>query len=1313
MRTMLLKTHPRRLSYVARHGRIAGMVTALFLPLLAFTTSALNAATTYHVSDALGNDANDGLTEITAVKTVAAALAKAVADDTVLVYDGTYLLTSELLLDKAVTLRSVNGRDAVALKQTVNNNRVASITAAGAVLSGFRITPAKSTSSAINGLGLNVTAAAMVTNCVIAGATGGGQNRSVTGGGIYMSAAGLIVDCIISNNVMDGAWGSGVAISAGTLDRCLVVGNKGGSQYSGGAGCGVWLSGSATVQNCLVVSNTSIHYGGAGVWMTGGTLQNCTIANNVGPANGAGLYQSAGAARNLVVFGNQPNEVHSEAGTLTHSCAPGLVTGTGNLSANPRFANAAGGEYRLSAGSPCVDAGTNATGVVSDFARAARPADGDDDSVARMDMGCHEFQIPAAGLWCGFNASATVGLNTLDTTFTAAARRDGGAVVGASYDWDFGDSGTGSGQSAPHTYAQPGDYTVTLTVTDAFGSAVLARTGMVRVVAPVAYVSTNGAHVFPYAMWENAATNVQEGRVAATLAAQSGAAPATLRITNGLYNLNGELLIEAGIVVEGAGPNATLLRQNAGIARCVRMLHADAVLSGLTVTNGNYNVTAFFGGHSGMGIYMTNGLVTNCVATGSRGGGQNWVINGGGIYVKGGGRVVDCTLRGNSGGMTGGGAFMDGGLLDRCVITQNSAVGQYSSSGGGGVNINNAATVQNCLIVTNTTTYKEGGGVRMTSSGGIVQNCTIAGNLSGSDVGGGVLMTAGILRNAILYGNKTAAAVSDLQKTGGAVTYCCIPDPVSGLGNITTPPAFVDYANGDHHLTASSPCVDTGTNVTTLVSDLDGGTRLADGTGDGTAIMDMGCYEFALPSEGLTCSFDVDDPSSGIGSAVVTFTTLVRSGGVTIDSNEVTYTWTFGDGAVDAGQSLSRPTHTYSQTGTYSVQLDVSYGGTNASFSRPDCVAVYRDTIYVAVPGAGTHAFPYDTPTKAATNMGAARLAAVGAANSGAGRVTIVVGDGTHTLDSELVLDRPFTVQSVNGPGVTTLRPAAVSRIINISHSNVVVSGFTITNGQLSAGGNNGAGILMTGGLVTNCVLTDNRAGTHGNPCYGGGVAMSGGLVVDCVIRNSRGFGNDFQMGSAVYMTGGMMDRCIISNNWGGHLNFGGFGGAGVCLYNAQAILRNCLIVSNRTEYKKGGGVYLAAGTIENCTIADNVSGVEAGGGLYLEGAGSVGRNLIVYGNRTNATPNDVYVGAGGTVTYSCAPELTGGAGNVITVPLFKNLGVGNYRILGGATVDAGTNLSWVSSFAIDLDRRRRLFGQRVDMGCYEFAPDGSSFAIR
>ena len=54
-----------------------------------------------------------------------------------------------------------------------------------------------------------------------------------------------------------------------------------------------------------------------------------------------------------------------------------------------------------------------------------------------------------------------------EVTFDGSASTDDAS--GLSYDWDFGDGGTGTGQVAHHTYTAAGEYDATLTVTDAGG----------------------------------------------------------------------------------------------------------------------------------------------------------------------------------------------------------------------------------------------------------------------------------------------------------------------------------------------------------------------------------------------------------------------------------------------------------------------------------------------------------------------------------------------------------------------------------------------------------------------------------------------------------------------------------------------------------------------------------------------------------------------------------------------------------------------------------------------------------------------------
>ena len=67
-----------------------------------------------------------------------------------------------------------------------------------------------------------------------------------------------------------------------------------------------------------------------------------------------------------------------------------------------------------------------------------------------------------------FTATPSSGRAPLAVAFNASASADAEAPI-ASYAWDFGDGSTGIGATVNHTYTTAGNYTATLTVTDAGG----------------------------------------------------------------------------------------------------------------------------------------------------------------------------------------------------------------------------------------------------------------------------------------------------------------------------------------------------------------------------------------------------------------------------------------------------------------------------------------------------------------------------------------------------------------------------------------------------------------------------------------------------------------------------------------------------------------------------------------------------------------------------------------------------------------------------------------------------------------------------
>jgi hypothetical protein len=142
-------------------------------------------------------------------------------------------------------------------------------------------------------------------------------------------------------------------------------------------------------------------------------------------------------------------------------------------------------------------------------------------------------------------------------------------------------------------------------------------------------------------------------------------------------------------------------------------------------------------------------------------------------------------------------------VMEGFTLTNGAAVN------GGGVSCESiSAVLSNCVLTGNS-----GGG----ASGGTLNNCT----LSGTSAYEGGRAADSTLNNCTLTGNTATTGTN--YGSYCALNYCCTTPLPGGVGNITNPPLFVDYAGGNLRLQSNSPCINSGNNAyVTSSTDLDG-----------------------------------------------------------------------------------------------------------------------------------------------------------------------------------------------------------------------------------------------------------------------------------------------------------------------------------------------------------------------------------------------------------------------------------------------------------------------------------------------------------
>lgn len=285
-------------------------------------------ATTRYVSLA-GSDLSPYTLLTEGAHSIESAISVSSAGDLILVDDGIYVLSSTIVVNIGITIKSINGSAAVIVD---GNNAVKCflISNANAILDGFTIQNANNTANQYGG-GINITTGGTVKNCTLK------NNYAIDGGGIALDNGGLVENCYIFDN----------------------------SAVYGG---GIRLLNDGEARNCVVYGNTATTMGGGiNIW-NGGKVKNCVMAFNTAPVGkGSGIRtKGTGKVYNSIIYYNT-NENWATSGssyyyenTNTIPALPGSHS-TNCISAVPMFTNINPGleDFRLLVGSPSIDAGQN------------------------------------------------------------------------------------------------------------------------------------------------------------------------------------------------------------------------------------------------------------------------------------------------------------------------------------------------------------------------------------------------------------------------------------------------------------------------------------------------------------------------------------------------------------------------------------------------------------------------------------------------------------------------------------------------------------------------------------------------------------------------------------------------------------------------------------------------------------------------------------------------------------------------------------------------------------------------------------------
>lgn len=571
----------------------------------------------------------------------------------------------------------------------------------------------------------------------------------------------------------------------------------------------------------------------------------------------------------------------------------------------------------------------------------------------------------------------------------------------------------------------------------------------------------------------------------------------------------------------------------------------------------------------------------------------------------------------------------------------------------------------------------------------------------------------------IVVGTK----LGDVLRADGAFTVAPSGTPTIGqttfssdwkliAGTDVTADAEIVYSTDSSFATATTNALGTG---------LSAGTRTASLTGlepDTTYWWKVSADKSGELNESFAKSFRttgvpiLGDVSAAAVENAITFSVALAEAalGNTLDTTVSVFYGTDGEtwtelqlGTTSSAQAYAGTVSdlTYGMTYRWFVRASATSGGrTFEAVSATNSVAtLHTGDMYVAA-GAANAVAPYSTPETAAPNI----ATALGIATDGA---TIHVAPGLYKISTPISLTKAIRVigegEDLSRVVVSNSSNAGSGngnhRVFTLNHAQALVANLTMQNGM--SWGTSGSCFLIdsNGGMVSNCVV---EAGlTKGNSAHSGGAVLKAGCVSHTIFR-----------------------KCKVGSNTSSdssHKNL-----PAVLELTGNSIAQDCLFADN-TQDKSKALVLIRIGDssqMRNCTIVDSGLGSTNGActvfsALYINSANATAQNVVIAGVtnlidgaacRPSGTISHFFNGA----VDADISGLTFPDGTIVGTAesFFKDYANGDYTLNPTSLlVNAGANYEGMAS--VDLAKKRRKVGPRIDIGCYELQSNGLVTVIR